>query len=95
MVKNSELIRWVNEMAALCQPDHVYWCDGSEEENDALLARLVQSGTVVRLNPRLRPGSYGRSRTPQTWLASRSERLSVAPRRRTPVRPITGASLGK
>ena len=58
MTNNSKLLSWVKETAELCQPDDIYWCDGSQEENDRLCEQLVQNGTFVRLNPDKRPGSY-------------------------------------
>ena len=58
MTKNKKLQRWVEEVAELCQPDSIYWCDGSQEENDRLCEELVQKGTFVRLDPEKRPGSY-------------------------------------
>ena len=45
-------------MAKMCQPDKIYWCDGSEEENDRLLNEMVESGMVIRLNQEKRPGCY-------------------------------------
>ena len=57
-VKNDRLIAWVAEMAALCQPDSIYWCDGSDEEYDRLCGQLVQAGTFTKLNETLRPNSY-------------------------------------
>ena len=56
-VKNPKLIAWVAEMAALCKPANVYWCDGSEEEYDRLCQLLVDNGTFKKLNPAKRPGS--------------------------------------
>ncbi|MCE2414581.1 phosphoenolpyruvate carboxykinase (GTP) [Candidatus Poribacteria bacterium] len=58
MTKNKKLQSWVEEAAALCEPDSIYWCDGSQEENDRLCEELVQKGTFVRLDPEKRPGSY-------------------------------------
>jgi phosphoenolpyruvate carboxykinase (GTP) len=57
-VKNPKLIAWVAEMAALCKPANVYWCDGSEEEYDRLCQLLVDKGTFKKLNPTKRPGSF-------------------------------------
>jgi phosphoenolpyruvate carboxykinase (GTP) len=56
--KNQKLISWVNEMAALCQPETIFWCDGSEAENTALCDALVKAGTFTRLDPKKRPGSF-------------------------------------
>jgi len=57
-VKNPKLVAWVAEMAALCKPANVYWCDGSEEEYDRLCQLLVDNGTFKKLNPAKRPGSF-------------------------------------
>jgi len=57
-VQNKKLISWVEEVAGLCQPDRIHWCDGSQEEYDALCEQMVQSGTFKKLNPAKRPGSF-------------------------------------
>ena len=57
-VKNAKLVAWVAEMAALCNPESIYWCDGSQEEYDRLCAELVTAGTFKKLNPAKRPGSF-------------------------------------
>lgn len=57
-VKNARLIAWVADMAALCKPDSIYWCDGSKEEYDRLCQQLVDAGTFTKLNPAKRPGSF-------------------------------------
>lgn len=56
--KNAKLLKWVEEMAAMCQPDSVYWCDGTQEEYDRLAGELVKNGTFVKLNESKRPNSY-------------------------------------
>ena len=57
-ITHDGLRAWVAEMAALCKPDDISWCDGSQEEYDALCARLVAAGTFLPLNPTKRPGSF-------------------------------------
>ena len=57
-MKNAKLIAWVADMAALCKPDSVYWCDGSEEEYDRLCQQLVDAGTFKKLDPVKRPNSF-------------------------------------
>ena len=57
-VKNARLIAWVADMVALCKPEAVYWCDGSQEEYDRLCQQLVDAGTFRKLNEAKRPGSY-------------------------------------
>jgi phosphoenolpyruvate carboxykinase (GTP) len=58
MTQNIKLQNWVKEWAEICQPENVYWCDGSEEENQRLLDEMVASGAAIKLNDEKRPGSY-------------------------------------
>ena len=57
-VKNARLIAWVADMVALCKPDAIYWCDGSDEEYQRLCQQLVDAGTFKKLNPAKRPNSF-------------------------------------
>ena len=57
-VKNAKLIAWVADMAALCKPDAIYWCDGSDAEYQRLCQQLVDAGTFKKLNPAKRPNSF-------------------------------------
>ncbi len=56
--RNARLLAWVADMVALCKPDDIHWCDGSESEYQQFCERLVESGTFKRLNPALRPNSF-------------------------------------
>jgi phosphoenolpyruvate carboxykinase (GTP) len=56
--RHARLLAWVEEVAALTEPDDVHWCDGSAEEYDALCAKLVAAGTFERLSDAKRPSSY-------------------------------------
>lgn len=57
MMGNQKLCKWVEDIAAICQPDKVYWCDGSQEEYERLADEAVRQGVVRRLNESKRPGS--------------------------------------
>ncbi|MFO0791695.1 MAG: phosphoenolpyruvate carboxykinase (GTP) [Pirellulales bacterium] len=58
MVQHKQLVAWVDKMAALCKPDQVYWCNGSQAEYDRLCEEMVTSGTFIKLNQELRPGCF-------------------------------------
>ncbi|GAB3556079.1 phosphoenolpyruvate carboxykinase (GTP) [Arthrobacter tumbae] len=76
------LLAWVEETAALTQPDRVYWVNGSVEENTQLTDELVSAGTFKRLNPELFPNSFAAFSDPadvarveeQTFICSQNER---------------------
>ncbi len=57
-VQHQALLDWVASVAALTEPDRIYWCDGSKEEYDRLCDVLVNAGTFRRLNPAKRPDSF-------------------------------------
>ncbi len=57
-VRHRKLVEWVGEMAQLCEAKDVVWCDGSDAEYDRLCAQLVAAGTLLKLNPELRPHSF-------------------------------------
>ena len=47
-VKHRELHQFVFEMAELCEPDDIHWCDGTKEEYDLICHRLVEKGTFMQ-----------------------------------------------
>jgi phosphoenolpyruvate carboxykinase (GTP) len=57
-ISHQRLQAWVDEVAALTQPDEIHWCDGSAEEYDQLARTLIDSGTFERLSDAKRPNSY-------------------------------------
>jgi phosphoenolpyruvate carboxykinase (GTP) len=63
----------------MCQPDHIHWCDGSVKEYDELSAKMVASGTALRLNEKIRPNClYVRSNVAD--VARVEDRTFVCPR---------------
>ncbi|QIK72453.1 phosphoenolpyruvate carboxykinase (GTP) [Propioniciclava coleopterorum] len=60
----SDLVAWVDEVAALTQPERIEWVTGSDEERAAITQLMVDQGSLIPLNPELRPGSYLARSTP-------------------------------
>ena len=58
LTTNKHLIRWVEKMADLTQPDHIHWIDGSQKEYERLCDTLVEAGTFFPLNEKLWPGCF-------------------------------------
>ena len=58
MTNNSKLLKWVDDISEMCQPDNIHWCDGSVEEYNKLTELLVNKGTFIKLDENKRPNSY-------------------------------------
>ncbi len=58
LTSNKPLLSWVSEMVALCEPDDVVFCDGSEEERVRLTEYAVSKGILKPLNQEKHPGCY-------------------------------------
>lgn len=58
LIKNLKLLDWIEKMAALCTPESIHLCDGTEEEYQQLAEMMVKKGTFIRLNPQKRPNSF-------------------------------------
>ncbi len=56
--KHERLLAWVEDVAALGEPDRVQWCDGSAGEYYRLCAEMVAAGTFATLSQAKRPNSY-------------------------------------
>ena len=78
---HKKLEKWVSEVALLCQPDAIHWCDGSKEEYDGLCKLMVEAGMATPLNPSKKPGCFLFRSHPsdvarvedRTYIASRSK----------------------
>ncbi len=57
-IKHQRLRQWISEIVALCEPSKVHFCDGTQAEYDMLCNQMVETGTFIRLNPKLRPNSF-------------------------------------
>jgi len=55
--RNKQLALWVDEVAKMCRPDRVHWCDGSAAEYQEMRRLMILSGTALPLDEKKRPNS--------------------------------------
>src|SRR5215204_5327880 len=55
---NRHVQEFVEQYRAICQPERVFWCDGSEGEKEHLTRLAVEQGVLIPLNQEKLPGCY-------------------------------------
>ena len=55
---NKAVLDWVHEIATLTQPENIFWCDGSEGENQFLIAESLKQNVLIELNRKKVSRSY-------------------------------------
>jgi phosphoenolpyruvate carboxykinase (GTP) len=78
---NPAVLKWVRETAELCQPDKIFWCNGSEKEKELLTNEAVAQGVLIRLNQKKLPGCYLHRSNPNDVARSEQATYICTPRR--------------
>ena len=47
---NQAVLDWVRDVTKLAQPENIFWCDGSERENEFLIAESLKQNVLIKLN---------------------------------------------
>lgn len=87
LIRNQELIDWIQEIADLCVPDEIFLCKGGSEEYEAICNKLVEKGTFIPLNKNKWPGSFA-CFTDASDVARIEDRTFICSRRRDDAGPI-------
>src|SRR5262245_14023246 len=80
VVTHAGIQRWVEEVAAMTNPDRVIYCDGSDDEKTRLIKECLAGGDLIRLNQTARPGCYLHRSAPHD--VARTEHLTFVCTRR-------------
>ena len=93
--KNTALLKWVDDMAALCEPDRIHWCDGSQDGiRPAVRARWSTQGTLHPAEPEASARTAILARSDPDDVARVEDRTFICSHatRTTPARPTTGST---
>ena len=90
LTTNKAVLNWIDEMAAMTQPDQIVWIDGSDAQIEALRAQACATGEMEKLNQELLPDCYLHRTAVNDVPGWRIAPSSAATGRRTPVPPTTG-----
>src|SRR4030042_5067488 len=75
-VKNEKLDTWIKEITDMCQPESIYWCNGTREEYDLMMAKMIASGTATVLKKRANSFLF---RSDPSDVARVEDRTSISP----------------
>ena len=87
LTNNQNVLKWVDEMIALCKPDQVVWIDGSEAQLNELRAQATETKEMIPLNQEKLPGCY-LHRTDPTDVARVEDRTFICTRKEEDAGPI-------
>ena len=91
IAENKHLLRWVEKMAELDQPDRIHWVDGSQAGIRRPLRQMVENGTFTQAQSEALAGLLLRPlRCPAMWPAWKTAPSSARSPKTTPARPTTG-----
>ena len=86
MTNNQNILKWFEEMKALCKPDNVVWIDGSKEQLDELREEAFRTGEMIKLNQEKLPGCIYH-RTKPNDVARVEDRTFICSRRKEDAGP--------
>lgn len=90
LTNNQAVLDWIHEMAAMTQPEHIVWIDGSDTQLEELRAQACANGELEKLNQDKLPGCYLHRTAANDVAVWRTAPSSAAENRRTPVLPTIG-----
>ena len=86
MTNNQNILKWFEEMKALCKPDTVVWIDGSEAQLNELREEAFRTGEMIKLNEEKLPGCIYH-RTKPNDVARVEDRTFICSRRKEDAGP--------
>ena len=55
---NKGLQSWVEDVSKMTKPENIYWCNGSKEEYEEFIQKMLETGDLMQLNEETFPNCY-------------------------------------